>query len=188
MYRERERQTAAKSNALKKQTLATRALAALARGYPRAHSQTFSPKLHFQKGVMKIKNEKQKRNSGGAPAAKQTITLRKSSKISKIGIKMHSGRFRHRPAMFWKAGNVLHVAIMLMNSEVKRRSHRDAQSHRDAHSRAPRRPPPDSSCYTPVSNCCVRLGPGTMRGALDERFKKHHGCSVVDHVSAVTMR
>jgi len=44
---------------------------------------------------------------------------------------MHSGRFRHRPAMFWKAGNVLHVAIMLMYSEVKRKSHRDAQSHRD---------------------------------------------------------
>ena len=58
MYRERERQTAAKSNALKKQTLATRALAALARGYPRAHSQTFSPKLHFQKGVIKIKKLK----------------------------------------------------------------------------------------------------------------------------------
>ena len=95
---------------------------------------------------------------------------------------MHFGRFRHRPAMFLKAGNVLHVAIMLTHSEVKR------TSHRDAHSRAPRRPPPDSSCYTPVSNCCVRLGPGTMRGALDERFKKHHGCSVVDHVSAVTKR
>ena len=101
---------------------------------------------------------------------------------------MHSGRFRHRPAMFWKAGNVLHVAIMLMYSKVKRTSHRDAQSHRDAHSRAPRRPPPDSSCYTPVTNCCARLGPGTRRGALDERFKKLHGCSVVDHVSAVTMR
>ena len=101
---------------------------------------------------------------------------------------MHSGRFRHRPAMFWKAGNVLHVAIMLMYSEVKRASHRDAQSHRDAHSRAPRRPPPDFSCYTPVTNCCARLGPRTRGGPFDERFKKHRGCSVKDHTSAVTMR
>ena len=44
MYSERERQTAAKrEQRAEKKTFATRALAALARGYPRARSQTFFP-------------------------------------------------------------------------------------------------------------------------------------------------